>query len=111
MFSKEINRWLRALGIAKILFEDQGYHRLYLDDIESLIRRKFMYSPRISGDLIPRLYQAAKAKRIPMTTLVNRILEKALNGGDRFGARKIGPNGKGPPIAEKDDGDGGSAGK
>ena len=25
-----IARWLRALGIAKILFEDEGYHTVYL---------------------------------------------------------------------------------
>jgi len=81
MFSKEINRWLRALGIAKILFEDQGYHCLYLDGIEKLVRRKFMYSPKISEELIPKIFKVAKAERIPMTTLVNRILEEALNGG------------------------------
>ena len=70
-----------------------------------------MYSPKISEDLIPRLYQSAKAKRIPMTTLVNRILEKAVNGGDGLEASEIGPNGKGPPVAEADDGDGGGTGK
>ena len=111
MFSKEKRGWLRALGIAKILFEDQAYHCLYLNDIESLIRRKFMYSPRIREDLIPRLYHAAKAKRIPMTALVNRILEKALNGGDGLEAREIGPDGKGPPVSEKNDGGGSSAGR
>jgi hypothetical protein len=40
MLSKETKRWLRALGIAKILFEDQGYHCLYLENIENFIRRK-----------------------------------------------------------------------
>ena len=44
MFSKETKRWLRALGIAKILFEDQGYHSIYLEEIENFIRRKTMYS-------------------------------------------------------------------
>ena len=39
-----------------------------------------MYSPKISEDLIPRIYQLAMAERVKMTTLVNRILEKALNG-------------------------------
>ena len=29
--------WLRALTIAKILFEDQGYHTLYLEEIEQFI--------------------------------------------------------------------------
>ena len=27
-------RWLRALSIAKILFEEEGYHTRYLDEIE-----------------------------------------------------------------------------
>ena len=31
-------RWLRALTIAKILFEDQGYHTQYLVEIETLIK-------------------------------------------------------------------------
>jgi hypothetical protein len=31
-------RWLKALQIAKILFEDQGYHTRYLDEIEDHIR-------------------------------------------------------------------------
>lgn len=81
MLPKETTAWLRALGIAKILFEYEGYHCLYLEAIENFIWRKTMYSPRIREDLIPKLYHAAKAKRIPMTTLVNRILEKALNDG------------------------------
>lgn len=28
-------RWKRAIELAKILFEDQGYHSLYLDDLLS----------------------------------------------------------------------------
>lgn len=28
-----IERWKRAIEIAKILFEDQGYHSLFLDDL------------------------------------------------------------------------------
>jgi hypothetical protein len=28
-------RWKRAVDLAKILFEDQGYHSLYLDDLLS----------------------------------------------------------------------------
>ena len=30
-------RWLRALSIAKILFEEEGYHTRYLDEIEHVI--------------------------------------------------------------------------
>ena len=33
-------RWLRALTIAKILFEDQGYHTRYLEEIEQFIQRR-----------------------------------------------------------------------
>ena len=31
-------RWLRALEIAKCLFEDEGYHTLYLEEIEEFIK-------------------------------------------------------------------------
>jgi len=37
-----------------------------------------MYSPKIREELIPRIYQAAKASGTPMTKWVNRILESAL---------------------------------
>lgn len=39
-----------------------------------------MYSPKIEEELIPKIYQLAKAKDTRMTTLVNEILSKALNG-------------------------------
>ncbi len=38
-----------------------------------------MYSPKIDEELIPRLYRLRKLKKIPMTRLVNEILEKALS--------------------------------
>ena len=37
-----------------------------------------MYSPKIDEELIPRLYRLRKLRRIPMTRLVNGILENAL---------------------------------
>lgn len=37
-----------------------------------------MYTPKISDDLIRRLYHLAKARGIPMTHLVNELLENAL---------------------------------
>ena len=37
-----------------------------------------MYTPKIREDLIPRLYLAAKARRIPMTRLVSEIVAAAL---------------------------------
>lgn len=48
-----------------------------------LIRKKqqkeaVVYQPKISDDLIHRLYHAAKARGIPMTHLVNELLEIAL---------------------------------
>ena len=37
-----------------------------------------MYTPKIREDLIPRLYHAAKARKIPMTRLVSEIVAAAL---------------------------------
>ncbi len=37
-----------------------------------------MYSPKIREDLIPRIYQAAKNDRVPMTTWVNQTMEREL---------------------------------
>jgi len=37
-----------------------------------------MYSPKIDEALIPRIYLAAKAAKIPMTTWVNRAVEDTL---------------------------------
>jgi len=102
MFSKETKRWLRALGIAKILFEDQGYHCFYLEDIENFIWRKSMYSPKIREDLIPKIYQMAKARGIKMTSLVNEILEKVLNGGDGLEAKEALSNSKEPDLSKED---------
>ena len=38
-----------------------------------------MYSPRISEELIPKIYRVAKAKGIPMTRVVGEILDDALS--------------------------------
>jgi hypothetical protein len=107
MFSKETKRRLRALGIAKILFEDQGYHCLYLEEIENFIWRKSMYSPKIREDLIPKIYKMAKARKVKMTTFVNQVLEKVLNGGDEFGAKEIVSNSKESNFPKEDGGNGG----
>lgn len=40
MLKLKVRRWLRALAIAKILFADQGYHVLYLEEIEVSINNK-----------------------------------------------------------------------
>lgn len=38
-----------------------------------------MYSPKIKDELIPKIYETAKVRGIRMTTLVNEIIEKALD--------------------------------
>ena len=37
-----------------------------------------MYQPKIRDDLIPHLYRLAKALNIPMTKLVNHIIEHGI---------------------------------
>ena len=37
------------------------------------------YTPKLRLDLVRRLYHAAKAEGIPMTTLSNRLIEESLN--------------------------------
>jgi len=89
MYAKKVKRWLRALEIAKILFEEEWYHNIYLNEIETFIRRKTMYSPKISEELVPELFKVAVSKKIPMTKLVNRIIKDYLvkkvkmNGGSK----------------------------
>jgi hypothetical protein len=78
MLSKETKRWVRTLEIAKILFEDEGYHSLYLEEIEDFVRREAMYSPKISEELVPIIFRVALSKKIPMTRLVNQIIRNYL---------------------------------
>lgn len=40
-------RQLRAVKIAKILFEDQGYHIIYLEEIETILRERRKEDGRI----------------------------------------------------------------
>ena len=42
-----------------------------------------MYSPKIHDDLIPVLYHQAKAKRIPMTKLVDKIVRDYFDSNGR----------------------------
>ncbi len=74
----EVKGWLRAMEIARCLFEDQGYHRIYLNQIERFIRRTHMYSPKIKEEFIPILYRISCSKKIPMTKLVNQIIKDYL---------------------------------
>ncbi len=41
-----------------------------------------VYSPKISGDLVPALYHLAKARKIPMTRLVDGMIREALAGNE-----------------------------
>ncbi len=61
-----------------------------------------MYSPKIRDYLIPQIYQLAKAAGVKMTTLVNRILEKAIDGGEGFESEEALSVGKESGVPEKD---------
>ena len=37
---KKVKNWLKALAIAKVLFEDEGYHTRFLEQIESFLREQ-----------------------------------------------------------------------
>ncbi len=38
-----------------------------------------MYSPKIDEELIPKIYRLGKLKKMPMTRLVNEILQRQLS--------------------------------
>jgi len=42
------------------------------------------YSPKLSRDLVSRLYHRAKAEGIPMTQLANQIIGQALGKKERI---------------------------
>ena len=42
------------------------------------------YSPQLARELVSRLYHRAKAERIPMTVLTNRLMEEALSNTERI---------------------------
>ena len=74
LYPKETNGWFKALEIAEVLFDEEGYHQKYLNDINNFIRRNTMYSPKINSELIQPLYYRAKSERVPMTKLVDKII-------------------------------------
>lgn len=50
---RQVKRWLRAIDIAKCLFEEEGYHISYLKEIENLIRSNQIHGLHMEGgDLI-----------------------------------------------------------
>ena len=57
-----------------------------------------MYSPKIKDELIPKLYVVSKAERIRMTTLVNRILEKALDSEEETKSGELEVNNREGPT-------------
>lgn len=60
--------------------------------------RMRMYSPKIKEELVPQLYKMAKQRKIPMTKLVNEILETALDENELYRIHGIQPH-----VAEKKD--------
>ena len=52
-----------------------------------------MYSPKVREDLIPRIYQAAKAAGVPMTRWVNEAVETALAAPRQLGGEDPEPMG------------------
>ena len=79
MFREEAKRWLKALKIARIILEDQGYPTTHIEAMEKLIRRRIMYSPKIKEEYIPVLFKMSASRRIPMTKLVNEIIRDYLD--------------------------------
>ena len=88
MVIEEGRRWLKALKIAKIIFEDQGYPTRYLDEVERFVKRKLMYNPRVKREYLPLLLKISASKGIPMTQLVNRIIKDYLNEEGMIDERK-----------------------
>ena len=61
--SKEIRRWFRAIAIAKVLFEVEGYHCLYLEEIEEFIKEVKGVQPKNKRRVNPLSLQIGKASR------------------------------------------------
>jgi hypothetical protein len=78
MFKREAKRWLRALKIARIILEDEGCHPRILEEMEHMIRRSLMYSPKIKEEFLPMLFKISASKGVPMTKLVNQIIRDYL---------------------------------
>ena len=49
-----------------------------------------MYSPKIDEELIPRIYRLGKLKKVPMTRLVNKILQRGLSDLEEEEREKLG---------------------
>ena len=50
MKRKKLNRWLKALEIARCMFEADGYHTVYLKEIEDFIKRDAHLTGKENGN-------------------------------------------------------------
>jgi hypothetical protein len=50
------------------------------------------YSPQLSRELVSRLYQKAKAERLPMTVVANRLMEEALENEKQSNTQRVAEN-------------------
>jgi len=50
------------------------------------------YSPRLSREIVRRLYHQAKSERVPMTVLTNRLVEEALGNKMRINTQGVAEN-------------------
>ena len=63
---KQLKRWLKALEIAKILFEEEWYHTRYLEEIEQFIKKRRRHvQPKDKRGLYPKIVSVEKAKANP----------------------------------------------
>lgn len=77
--SKQIRRWLSAIAIAKVLFEEEGYHCLYLEEIEEFIK---------------------EAKIVQSKHL--KTLSHTFNGGGEFEPKKTTSSGQKLDLSKED---------
>jgi hypothetical protein len=50
------------------------------------------YSPQLSREIVSQLYHRAKAERVPMTVLANRMMEEALRNKKQIDVRRVAEN-------------------
>ena len=56
---------------------------------QSTMEKRKCYTPQLSPELVSRLYHKAKAERVPMTVLTNRLLEEALGNDEHTNAQQM----------------------
>jgi hypothetical protein len=50
------------------------------------------YSPRLSREIVRRLYHQAKSEGVPMTVLANQLVEEALNNNKQINKQRVTEN-------------------